>query len=493
MGLRTAYAGFCNTSLKRQRRSFAGASGLCCIRSTVACVSAFGTTFRIGGLWALLLLCAFLTAASPGYSQAPGNRVIYSRQPVFRIPFETDAGERRLREVQLYVSEDHGQTWRPAGTVAPEQHGFNFRAEHDGLYWFTVRTVDLAGRANPATLEGARPQLEVYVDTQVPIVTLRPAPAREGTYAVEWEIREDNLDRASFFLEYRAAGGSEWIPLNVEPAANGQHAWTPSTSGTVDVRLRVRDLAKNEGEAMIKLTPGTQESRTSSGQDAGASSSSRTAPGKLWVNSTKIKLNYEVKDTGPSGVRTVELWYTRDGRTWDKYEEREHKPPYIFEVHEEGVYGFTLIARSGVGLSENPPRSGDAPQVWVEVDLQKPIVHWVTAEVGRGSESGWLTISWKATDKNLGREPIGISYAKDRQGSWTPIASRIENTGRYRWQMPEGVPYSFFVRVEATDQAGNEAVLVTPQPILVDLAKPKGVILNVEPANKDQAPISHER
>jgi hypothetical protein len=441
-----------------------------------------------------------LTVAGPASGQSPGSRIIYSRQPVFRIPFETDAGERRLQEVQLYVSLDRGQTWKPAGTVPPEQRNFNFRADHDGLYWFTVRTVDLAGRANPASLQGARPQLEVYVDTQVPIITLRPAPAREGTYAVEWDIREDNLDRASFVLDYRVPGGGDWIPLNVEPAPNGQHSWTPSAGGPLDVRLRVRDLAKNEGEATIKLTPGTQESQPFSSHSGQiASSSSRTAPGKLWVNSTKIKLNYEVKEAGPSGVKAVELWYTRDGRTWDKYEEREPKPPYAFEVHEEGIYGFTLLVRSGVGLSERPPRSGDPPQVWVEVDLTNPVVHWVNVDVGRGSDSGWLTITWKATDKNLGREPISLYYAKERQGPWTPIAARVENSGRYRWQMPEGIPYSFLVRVEATDQAGNRAVLDTPQPVLVDLAQPKGLILGVEPANKeaassrDQGAINHER
>jgi len=263
----------------------------------------------------------------------------------------------------------------------------------------------------------------------------------------------------------------------------------------VDVRLRVRDLAKNEGEATIKLTPAAQEIRPSNnvpGQDA-AASSSRTAPGKQWVNSKKISLNYEIKDEGPSGVQAVELWFTRDGRTWEKYseqkytEEPKHKSPYIFEVQDEGVYGFTLLVRSGVGLSERPPRSGDAPQVWVEVDLTKPVVHWVNVDVGRGSDSGWLTITWKATDKNLGRQPITLSYAENPQGTWTPIAAHIENTGHYRWQMPSGVPYRFVVRVEASDQAGNVGTLDTPKPVIVDLAQPKGLILGVEPANKEPA------
>src|SRR5207249_1465201 len=130
-----------------------------------------------------------------------------------------------------------------------------------------------------------------------------------------------------------------------------------------------------------------------------------------------ISLNYEIKEEGPSGVQAVELWFTRDGRTWQKYsDDFGHKPPLEFEVKEEGVYGFTLLVRSGVGLSERQPRSGDAPQVWVEVGLTNPVVHWVDAVPGRGSDSGWLTITWKAIDKNLGREPITLSYAEKPLG-----------------------------------------------------------------------------
>lgn len=453
-----------------------------------------GICLGFASVSAVAVILCVLIASRSGYSQAPGKQIIYSRQPVFRIPFETDAGERRLQEVQLYVSEDRGQTWQNKLNVPPEQRGFNFRADHDGLYWFAVRTVDFQGRGNPSSPQGFRPQLEVFVDTQVPIVTLRQAAAREGMVAVEWDIREDNLDLSSFLLEYRLPGGGDWIPLSAEQLAIGQRSWNPSVVGPVDVRLRVRDLAKNEGEATIKLTPGAPGSRASNNfpeQNSGGPSG-RELPGKRWVNSKKISLNYEIKEEGPSGVQAVELWYTRDKRTWEKYsEDDKHKPPYTFEVQDEGVYGFSLIVRSGVGLSEQRPRSGDAPQVWVEVDLTPPVVHWANADVGRGSESGWLTITWKATDKNLGREPITLSYAEkplgDKpQGPWTQIATNVVNSGSYRWQIPPGSPYRFLVRAEATDLAGNVGMLEAPQPAIVDLSQPKGYILGVQPATKER-------
>jgi hypothetical protein len=154
----------------------------------------------------------------------------------------------------------------------------------------------------------------------------------------------------------------------------------------------------------------------------------------------------------------------------------------MVEVDGEGLYGFTLVVRSGVGLGDQPPQVGDPPQVWVEVDLTKPAVRLGPIEVGRGADKGRLTITWTATDKNLGAQPITLSYARQAGGPWEPIASRLENNGRFVWQMPKDVPYQFFVRAEAADRAGNVGADETPRPVSVDLSLPKGVIVNVEPA-----------
>jgi hypothetical protein len=92
-----------------------------------------------------------------------------------------------------------------------------------------------------------------------------------------------------------------------------------------------------------------------------------------------------------------------------------------------------------------------------------------------------MPITWVATDKNLGRSPITLSYAEQETGPWTPIAKDLENTGSYLWRMPTDIPYQFLVRVEAADRAGNIGNAETGKPVIVDLAKPKGVILNVAP------------
>ncbi len=427
----------------------------------------------------LLFLVGLLAGAA--HAQAPVGKIFYSRQFVFRIPFETDPGNRRLKQIQLYFSADFGKSWQPYANATPDKPGFEFRAEKDGIYWFALRTIDLEGRAYPPSVDALQPGLKVCVDSQPPLVTVRPLPPREGNVGVEWDVRDDNLDLTSFRLEYHVAGGVDWLPLAVEGAASGQHYWNPGTNAGLEVRLRVRDLAENWGEAKTPVLPGNTSVQGSLPDPVIPSAAS--VPVRL-VKSKKFSLNYEIKEKGPSGVKEIELWYTPDGRNWQLYRKEPPTPPFLVEVTSEGRYGFTLIARSGVDLSDRPPQVGDPPQAWIEVDVTKPVVRLLGADVDRASELRNLSIVWTASDKNLGRQPITLSYAQQADGPWTEIV-KTENTGRYVWQMPQGVPYRFYVRVEATDQAGNVGLDQTKAAVLVDLVRPKVQFTGVSPTPSD--------
>jgi len=203
------------------------------------------------------------------------------------------------------------------------------------------------------------------------------------------------------------------------------------------------------------------------------------------VSSKRISLNYEIKDVGPSGVSTVELWYTQDGKKWEKSDmASKPRPPFVVDLKDEGLYGFTLVARNGVGLGKRPPAPGDQPQIWVEVDVTKPVVKLLDIQPGISGESQHLNICWKATDTNLGQRPITLSYAEQAAGPWLPIATNLENTGVFAWQLPPGMPPRFLVRVEAADLVGNVGIALTPEPLLLDLSQPTVSIVAVEPAGK---------
>ncbi len=443
----------------------------------------------------------YLTTAP---AQETSGGVVFSRYRQFRIPFNAGAGTARLKQLHLYLSTDQGRSWQSSATAPPDQGHFRFTADRDGYFWFTVQTQDQEGRLYPLTLEGAVPSLKVVIDTQPPTLTLQPLAPRNAEVGVSWDIRDDNLDLSvpdAARLEYRNAGAAVWLPVIMPPGTN-QAYWTPTNNGPLEVRLRVRDRAGNVGETTATVNAGGggfAAIHSGPGPAAGAGivpfqnndqaqqifNGPSEGERKL-VGSKRINLNYELKEVGPSGVSQVELWYTQDGRSWSKYPLRFGDDPtqknIVFDVAGEGIYGITLVAKSGVGLGDRPPQLGDRPNLWVEVDITKPVVQLHNVLVGTGPDKGKLNITWTARDKNLGRAPITLSFAEQISGPWTPIAEKLPNNGRHIWQMPERVPYQFHLKVEATDLAGNVGEALTDSLIKVDLSQPKVKILTVEPA-----------
>ncbi len=362
--------------------------------------------------------------------------------------------------------------------------------------------MDLQGKLYPATIGELQPSLKVIVDTQPPVVQLQALPPRGGEVGVSWTVRDDHFDfgiAGAVRIEYRLAGGLTWLPLSVPQGAN-QFYWNPRANTLVEVRLYAHDRAGNvgvgtttvslTGAGQVYLPPGNDSRPPVTAQAPDAALNKLGADQRRFVGSKRVSMSCELKEVGPSGVSLVELWYTHDGRGWNKGPEYrlvpgddKDKHTITFDVASEGLYGITLVARSGVGLGDRPPQVGDRPHLWIEVDTTKPEVKLLGVVVGTGADKGKLTVAWDARDKNLTREPITLSYGKAPDGPWQPIASKLANSGRHVWTLPsDNVPYQFHVKIEAVDRAGNIGEAITPELVKVDLATPKVRILNVEPS-----------
>lgn len=439
----------------------------------------------------LLVLLLWSQLKHDAFGQESIGGIFYSRYRQFRIPFQANLAQQGIRQLQLFVSTDNGRSWQQSVVTPPDQGHFGFMSGRDGLYWFAVQTQDVQGRLNPISMDGAQPSLKVVVDTQPPFIALQPLAPRGGEVGVAWDIRDENLDLSlpdALRLEYRLAGGTVWQTLPRNPAAT-QHFWRPEVNTPLDVRLRARDRAGNWGDATTSVSLGGSGGAFNQKPPENDSQSltNNQDPERRFVGSKRVSLTYEVTELGPSGISQLELWFTQDGRSWNKYPSKLTEDPQksvSFELAGEGIYGLSLVAKSGVGLGERPPQIGDRPQVWVEVDLSKPVVQLYNVIVGQGMDKGKLTITWAARDKNLQPLPITISYTRAANEPWTPVVPNLPNTGRYVWNMPDGLPYQFHVRVEAIDLAGNIGEATTEQMVKVDLSQPKAKILTVEPSGR---------
>jgi hypothetical protein len=227
--------------------------------------------------------------------------------------------------------------------------------------------------------------------------------------------------------------------------------------------------------AMITIDPNAGSVGT-----AGHSTTGMAIPGVQLVNSKHLIIAFDVKGTGPSGLGTVELWYTLNGQTWRKYAGgAQSQSPFVVDVADDGLYGFTVVAKNGVGLGKMPPVPGEPPQVWVEVDTARPEVHLLGTHAGIDATGRTLSLRWTATDKNLVSHPITLSYAERAEGPWMPFATNVENCGHYTWHMSPGLPNQVLLKIEATDRVGNIGADQTAMPAPVDLARPEATITGV--------------
>lgn len=527
------------------------------------------------------------SAGAHAASQDRGEQLV-TRYAEFSIPFRLDPPAVRtgeIAEVQLYVSEDAGATWRLAGRVEPTATVFPFRAPKDGPYWFVLHTVR---RGEPVGAPPTdRPGLRVLVDTTPPVLRLEAGQNSSGEVWTRWTIDEPNLDLQSFLLQYRAGADRPWqsVPLQPEMLSGptqgrtGQAIWWAMTSfQRLEIRGEVSDKAGNRSVAHAQVgvlaetssrPDGGEQSRPAGWRAAGPSADApprdrpagvmgqgshappaagqaaerekekedvsgelgkapglraipaamtlegRTGndplkqPGPVAIhfgaagsqgggaaagksgakvgpvpslppgvrprilNSRRFELAYDVESVGPSGIGRVELWGTRDGgRNWSSFGvDEDRQTPLLVSVDEEGIFGFRVVVTSGAGLGGDPPKSGDAPDIWIGVDLTKPACRIVSARPS-ADHPGRLSIRWEATDMLLADRPVSLFYSSTPDGPWTPIAVELENTGEYAWAADGQRATKVYLRLEVRDAAGNLGIFESREPVSLDPLRP---------------------
>jgi hypothetical protein len=426
-----------------------------------------------GRLGLLAVLClGMLSASAQAQGEAP---VFYFKERTFEIPFEVDSS-RPVRQFFLYASTD-GKSYARVAAAAPNSADkfFTYTAAGDGWYYFIVQVEDLEGRFTPANVNNLVPAgLKVCVDTTRPTATLKPVvPQAPHAAAVEWEVSDVNLDINSLKLRYAVQGSDRWTSLDITKLAHAQFSWTPPGAGPFDVQVEISDRAGNVSTATTRVGPGAAAAA------GGAAAATTNTQRVIHVRSKTFKLNYKCDNKGPSGVKRVEIWWTRDTSQWTLFvQSAPPEGPFELKVPAAGRFGFTLRPINGVGRGPEAPVPRQLPHVWIEVDEIAPQVVLHNIVVGEGKDSGFFIVNWQATDKWFRARPITISYSSSPEGPWTAVQAELENTGTCRLPT-RGLPFEFYLQVKAIDEAGNEGYAVSKEAVKVDLQIPKVVDIDV--------------
>ncbi len=173
----------------------------------------------------------------------------------FQIPFSVDSVGAEPAWVQLWVSTDQGQNWQLHARAKPDAKHFDFRAAAEGLYLFSVRTIDATGAAFPSL----SPPLRVEVDTTRPLAALRADFDSEGKLLVDVRVMDNNLNPDSAELRLRTNRDAEWQTVQlgtfsqVGEVFEGQASVALGACREVALVFSVEDHAHNFGEASFKL------------------------------------------------------------------------------------------------------------------------------------------------------------------------------------------------------------------------------------------------
>lgn len=255
---------------------------------------ALGWAIALGGWPTLNLREAWAQAP-----RSPRVPAIYHKSRSFRIPFNVEPADRpRLKEVQLWVSEDSGFTWKTVSRTTPDRPSFTFRAARDAEFWFAVRTVDNRGVLYPAEEETVEPSMKVIVDTTPPTLLLESDGRRGSVAAVRWEVRDEHLDLKSLVVEYQVEGGRDFRKLPLRRLALiGSESWDAGTAEPLKVRGSVTDKAGNVAEASILISEGTPSNPAIGAGDDRAEYSPLPP-----VSSVSARQNAQSRDEFPDGA-----------------------------------------------------------------------------------------------------------------------------------------------------------------------------------------------
>jgi hypothetical protein len=393
----------------------------------------------------------------------------------------------RMTMIRYRTTTGSESDWQVATDGVLNRNSAKFKCPLTGPVVVQVLATDLAGNVGRASKELNPITTSAYTPSTPPVMPSAPlaAPALPTN------------------TEPTPVGGPLPPPtLAVEPTTP---AFTPSpapapVAATVPPALETqKPIAMGSGTGMPTTAPAMVPA------PANVAPQVAEVPVSVQIiKSPRFDLNYQLEG-GPSGIARVDLYVTRDdGRSWIRWSTHSGSESPVkvildtkFNQELEGEYGFRLVPVSGAGLSEGAPVAGSTPEMKVQLDTTSPIikVYQPTPDI---NNRGALMLHWEATDRNFGKEPISIEYSENPTGPWKPVTggdavipvagggmtptTRVANTGNYSWQLPANLQTpKVYLKFVAVDLAGNRSEVTTPNPILVDLLKPKAKIQGITP------------
>lgn len=199
-------------------------------------------------------------ASQRGRGSADVSSSVGARRPwmvrsrSFELKYDLPQAALRSRRVEVWGTNDGGQTWQRFAVDADGQSPAAVSTPAEGLYGFKLVVQNEQGLVEFPPARGDQPDVWVQVDLTRPNCRLVRAeqgrPPRDNELTIEWQADDDHLGALPVALEYARTLQGPWQVISLNLPNTGRYVWTmpERTPASFHLRLRVRDEAGNEGE-----------------------------------------------------------------------------------------------------------------------------------------------------------------------------------------------------------------------------------------------------
>jgi hypothetical protein len=315
---------------------------------------------------------------------------------------------------------------------------------------------------------------------------LPPLPAPDATPATV-QTSTDRGDPTTSVLARPQPGGSGWAPETGAWQDGGPMPPAGTRNGPKATEAALLPRNPSAHSSSLPLPGGDRTGRgpVAREADAGSLNAGGTAmpagqPGAgqseyrghplHFSASRRFAWDYDVPAVRrTAGPLRAELWTTRDGGvTWQRAAtDNDGRSPIDVELPAPGLYGVRLELVADVPDADSGPRSGAEPDAWLGIDEEAPQVELAGVERAEGTASDALLIRYAARDPLLPANAVRLLYSPNPDGPWATIAGGLANEGEHRWEPGRTVPARVYVRVEATDAAGNAGFAASAEPVSI--------------------------
>jgi hypothetical protein len=160
-------------------------------------------------------------------------------------------GPSGVKSVELYVTQDDGQTWRLMCEDSDLRPPINVALPTEGVYGFSLVVTSKAGLGKKPPVSGEAPELVVEADTSAPVAMLyrvEADPGRRETLFLLWNAT-DNRKLASkpVTLRWSERPAGPWQVIAEGIPNTGSHLWQmpEKLPYKVYLQIEVHDLAGN--------------------------------------------------------------------------------------------------------------------------------------------------------------------------------------------------------------------------------------------------------